>query len=75
MENFKYIMFLKRWKNIKHKIVYYIIINIYKNILKLFSLLMLKKKRIEAKTKRSMKNKNLISIIYILMIKKKEIKN
>lgn len=36
---------------------------------------MLKKKRIEAKTKRSMKNKNLISIIYILMIKKKEIKN
>lgn len=75
MENFKYIMFLKRWKNIKHKIVYYIIINIYKNILKLFSLLMLKRKRIEAKTKRSMKNKNLISIIYILMIKKKEIKN
>lgn len=36
---------------------------------------MLKRKRIEAKTKRSMKNKNLISIIYILMIKKKEIKN
>lgn len=74
MENFKYIMFLKRWKNIKHKIVYYIIINIYKNILKLSSLLMLKKKWIEAKTKRSMKNKNLISIIYIL-IKKKKIKN